>query len=97
MEPEVLALLRRAHVSLVVILFSIVMWPFAATTVAGQEQPTHHNHGGNQGMAMPTDGPMDETAHAKMEAKTLADKEESEFNHHLAGFFLALAGVFLLF
>jgi putative copper resistance protein D len=98
MEPEVLALLRRAHVGLVVILFSIVTWPFAATTVAGQEQqPIHHNHAGDQGMAMPMDGPMDEAAHAKMEAKTLADKKESEFNHHLAGFFVALAGVFVLF
>jgi putative copper resistance protein D len=48
-------------------------------------------------MAMPMDGPMDEAAHAKMEAKTLADKKESEFNHHVAGFFVALAGVFVLF
>ena len=94
MEPEVLALLRRAHVGLVVILFLIV----AATTVAGREQqPIHHNHAGDQGLAMPMNGPMDEAAHAKMEAKTLADKKESEFNHHLAGFFVALAGVFVLF
>ena len=48
-------------------------------------------------MAMPMNGPMDEAAHAKMEAKTLADKKESEFNHHLAGFFVAVAGVFVLF
>jgi putative copper resistance protein D len=98
MEPEVLAVLRRAHVGLVVILFSIVTWPFAGTTVAGQEQqPIHHNHAGNQGMAMLMDGPLDAAAHAKMEAKALADKKESEFNHHLAGFFVALAGVFVLF
>ena len=29
-------------------------------------------------------------------AKLLADKRESEFNHHLAGFFVVLAGVFIL-
>ena len=29
------------------------------------------------------------------QAKLLADKKESEFNHHLAGFFVVLAGVFI--
>ena len=29
-------------------------------------------------------------------AKLLADKRESEFNHHLAGFFIVLAGMFIL-
>jgi copper resistance protein D len=49
-----------------------------------QHQPEH--------MAMPM-------AHAMtpaMQAKLLADKKESEFNHHLAGFFVVLAGVFTL-
>jgi putative copper resistance protein D len=32
-----------------------------------------------------------------MEAKLLADKKESEFNHHLAGFLVALAGAFIFF
>jgi hypothetical protein len=32
-----------------------------------------------------------------MEAKLLSDKKESEFNHHLAGFLVALAGVFIFF
>jgi putative copper resistance protein D len=32
-----------------------------------------------------------------MQAKLLADKKGSEFNHHLAGFFVALAGVFISF
>ncbi len=31
------------------------------------------------------------------QAKLLADKKESEFNHHLAGFFVALGGAFILF
>jgi len=97
MEPEVSALLRRAQVGLVVLLFSIVAWPFAATTMTGQEQqPMHHDHAGNQGMAMPMDEPIN-AADAKLEAKILADKKESEFNHHLAGFFIALAGALVLF
>ena len=44
------------------------------------------------GMAMPMDNPAD----AARQAKLLADKRESEFNHHLAGFFVLLAGIFLL-
>jgi putative copper resistance protein D len=41
--------------------------------------------------------PMDD--HAQMDPaeqrKLLADKKESEFNHHLAGFFVILAGIFI--
>ncbi len=32
-----------------------------------------------------------------MQAELLADKKGSEFNHHLAGLFVALAGVFIFF
>ena len=32
-----------------------------------------------------------------VQAKLLADRQESEFNHHLAGFFVALGAVFMLF
>ena len=39
--------------------------------------------------------PMAEMTPA-MQAKLLADKSESEFNHHLAGFFVVLAGAFIL-
>jgi hypothetical protein len=48
-----------------------------------------HDHAG---MAMPMDAPTD----AAMQAKLLSDKHESEFNHHLAGFFVVLAGLFVL-
>jgi hypothetical protein len=47
----------------------------------------HHDHH----MAM-SDEPLD----AKAQAKLLADKQESEFNHHLAGFFVVLGGAFML-
>lgn len=52
----------------------------------------HSMHDMHAGMAMP----MDDSADAGRKAKLLADKRESEFNHHLAGFFVLLAGVFLL-
>src|SRR5262249_48997810 len=43
-------------------------------------------------MSMTADKPLDPAKQAKL----LADKQESEFNHHLAGFFLVLAGLFIL-
>lgn len=60
-----------------------------------QEQPMEHQ--GHEGMSMPMDQPLDAAAQARMQAKLLADKRESEFNHHLAGFFVIVAGVFMLF
>src|SRR5580658_7362465 len=55
-----------------------------------QDHPTDHDHGG---MSMAMDEPMSPAAQAKL----LADKRESEFNHHLAGFFVLLAGIFIFF
>jgi len=57
-----------------------------------QEPSSHQGHSGHHGM--PAD---DEAMTPAMQAKLLADKEESEFNHHLAGFLVALAGVLLFF
>jgi len=52
-------------------------------------QSHHHDH---DGMSMP----MDDTNDPAKQAKLLADKKESEFNHHLAGIFVVLAGLFIL-
>jgi putative copper resistance protein D len=54
----------------------------------------HADHAGHEAMSMA----MDEQTlmDASQQAKLLADKRESEFNHHLAGFFLILAAVFIL-
>src|ERR1700745_2998065 len=98
MEARAIGHVRGAHASLVVILLSIMtglLMP--AITFAQAEQPMHHDHAGNQSMAMPMDEPMDVAAHLRMQAKIRADKQESEFNHHLAGFFVAAAGIFVLF
>jgi putative copper resistance protein D len=62
--------------------------------VFAQDHSTHDTH---QGMDMDhsMNMPMDESP-ASTPEKLLADKLESEFNHHLAGFFVVLAGVFIL-
>jgi putative copper resistance protein D len=63
-----------------------------------QEPPMNHEHAGHEGMdmSMPMDQPMDAAAQAKLRAKILADKKESELNHHIAGFFVVVAGIFIL-
>jgi hypothetical protein len=66
---------------------------FAVVTAAKAQQPSpHEGHRGHEGMVM--------EAHATTpdaEAKLLADRKGSEFNHHLAGFFVVLGAVFMLF
>jgi putative copper resistance protein D len=59
-------------------------------TARSQEHPMDHEH---SGMSMAMDGAMTPAAQVKL----LADKRESEFNHHLAGFFIFLAGLFIFF
>ena len=71
-----------------------VLLVFAGSSVRGQQPPTDtpahdHQHMSDQSEES---AQVSEHDHAKM----LADKKESEFNHHLAGIFVILAGVFLL-
>jgi len=54
-----------------------------------QDQSMHDIHAG---MSMP----MDESMTPAAQAKLLADKRESEFNHHLAGFLVILASLLIL-
>jgi hypothetical protein len=72
---------------------AMLMVVLAAVPKATQSS-THQGHGGHQGMSMPMDV---EAMTLTSQAKLLADKKESEFNHHLAGFFVALGAVFMLF
>jgi copper resistance protein D len=58
-----------------------------------QEHTMHHDHGGHEGMSMAMGDPT--RIDAAQQRKLLADKKESEFNHHLAGFFVILAGLFI--
>ena len=74
--------LGAVGLSLALFLF-LFAWP---PHEASQEEHHEHEH-----MSMP----MDQEMNPSMQAKLLADKKESEFNHHLAGFFVVLAGVFI--
>jgi putative copper resistance protein D len=72
---------------------------FSFSRLSAQDKSAQPDHSSHEGMSMPMDdhAQMD---HGKMDAehqrKLLADKKESEFNHHLAGFFVILAGIFIL-
>ncbi|MDP9339908.1 MAG: hypothetical protein M3P45_13690 [Acidobacteriota bacterium] len=55
-----------------------------------QDHSMHEGHEGHEGMS------MDMPEHEPSPEKLAADKRESEFNHHLAGFFVVLAGIFIL-
>jgi hypothetical protein len=52
----------------------------------------HSSNDAHAAMSMSMGGDRDPA----QDAKLLADKRESEFNHHLAGLFVALAGLFIL-
>ena len=58
--------------------------------VAADDEPHAMHH--HAGMSMPADNSID----AVLRAKLLADKTESEFNHHLAGLLVVLAGLLIL-
>lgn len=63
-----------------------------------QDHPASGSHDGMSdmpGMDMSSRAP-DPMAWARTPEKLAADKRESEFNHHLAGFFVVLAGIFIL-
>jgi hypothetical protein len=71
----------------------VVMLMFAVAPAAKSEQPSsNEGHFAHEGIAMDTQAITSDS-----QAKRLADKKESEFNHHLAGLFVALGAVFMLF
>lgn len=78
------------------VVFLLLAWFAASAPIAAQQSSAPADHTGHEGMNM-SDMPADPVAAAKLQAKVLADKKESEFNHHLAGFFVMLAGLIILF
>jgi putative copper resistance protein D len=82
--------LPPVFLGLPLLIASILFLGMSQPTARSQEHPMDHGHGG---MSMVMDEPMSPAAQAKL----LADKRESEFNHHLAGFFVLLAGIFIFF
>ncbi len=81
------------HVSTALALLAALLVVGVSQTSA-QDHSMHSGHTGHEGMAMVMEEqkPMD----ASQQAKLLADKKESEFNHHLAGFLIILAAGFIL-
>ena len=59
---------------------------FSSPISRAQDSSSHHHDHSSMSMPMGDDDP----------AKLLADKKESEFNHHLAGILVVLAGLFIL-
>ena len=88
-------ILRRNFLFLSAVVISLL--PLLFLCRASAQEQTPHDHSGHEGMSMPMDGPTDPVAQAELQAKILADKRESEFNHHLAGLFVVIAGIFVLF
>jgi len=99
-------------VSRTALLFTIlvaVAAPIFVSRASSQAQPQAQpqDHAGHEGMGhdgmdhehmnMAMDAPEDPAAAERRRAKILADKRESEFNHHLAGVLVAIAGLFMLF
>jgi hypothetical protein len=62
--------------------------------VSAQDHSMDSQQMGHEGMSMPMDGQT--TMDAAQMKEMMADKEGSEFNHHLAGFFVILAGFLIL-
>jgi len=80
-----LGLAGRAKIALLAIFFVF----FFSTLTRSQE----HDMTSMPGMNMSAPAASDDPAQA---AKHLADRKESEFNHHLAGLFVIVAGIFIL-
>ncbi len=80
------ASLSRSLRSMMLFMFSISLL-FLLTPLARTQQ---HDM---PGMKMDVPATAEDTAQA---AKWLADKQESEFNHHLAGLFVIVAGILIL-
>ena len=88
---------QRRSTLQVVVLVSVLVASLSGLRAFSQQAPSQHEHPGHEGMTMPMDDSMDSDARARLHAKILADKRESEFNHHLAGVLVAVAGIFMLF
>src|SRR5260221_3593192 len=71
---------------------AVLVW--SISQASANDHPAPWSHNGHEGMSMAMDEQMqmDDTDPAKL----LADKKESEFNHHFAGFCVILAGLFIL-
>ena len=84
--------MKQMWIALLLIIAAI---PSFSAQTAEQTPVANADHSMHQGheMHMEHGDAVDDAAAA---AKRIADKKESEFNHHLAGFFVVLGGLFML-
>src|SRR5258708_34694405 len=80
------------QLSIAALLGAVLVLSISQASAHDHSAPASHN--GHEGMSMAMDEQMqmDDTDPAKL----LADKNESEFNHHFAGFCIILAVLFIL-
>jgi hypothetical protein len=77
-------------------LVALLCWALCCgAPVARAQDHDHMSQQGHEGMTMPEEH-IDPAAEASHQALLLSWKRESEFNHHLAGAFVILAGIFIL-
>lgn len=69
---------------------------FSVPLASAQDPSMHSVPAGHEGMDMSMPVPDQTQGGSAQQAALLEDKKESEFNHHLAGLFVILAGLFLL-
>jgi copper resistance protein D len=89
MNSHVRVLLSSRFFSVALFLLTLLLFLSRASAWASPQVSDAHHH---DHAAMSMDSPIDPAEQAKL----LSDKRESEFNHHLAGFFVVLAGVLIL-
>src|SRR6202051_818991 len=94
-------LLRQFKFSGTCLLLIFLLWAWQPL-IRAQDHPAQNSHEGHEGMSNDMPGmDMSSTAPDPLAAmrtpeKLAADKRESEFNHHLIGFFVMVAGIFIL-
>jgi len=84
--------LKQSRFPAAIAVFALLLFSNVQQVLA-QDHALHSSDGGHEGMSMAMDEPA--RLDAAQQSKLLADKKESEFNHHLAGFFVILAGLFI--
>lgn len=92
-------LFRRFMLAGVCLLLTLLLCAFQPLLRAQDHlaQESHDGMSGDMpGMDMSSPAAPDPMAAMRTPEKLAADKRESEFNHHLAGFFVVLAGIFIL-
>jgi putative copper resistance protein D len=89
MLPPLDASIPRIFKSVVLVLFSLSLLILLTPLALPQQQDMDNM----PGMKMDVPSAAEDPAQA---AKRIADKRESELNHHLAGLFVIIAGIFIL-